>query len=71
MAKMIVVRAVYDPKAGVWLVESSDLPGLHLEGETPSALAEKLPGAVLDLLEAGGIDEWVSNPTDSLQIPRL
>ena len=54
MADMIVVKAVHDPVAGVWLVESSDVPGLFLEGDTLEALAEKLPGAILDLLEAGG-----------------
>ena len=61
MPEMIVVEAVYDPEAGVWLVGSLDVPGLSLEGETLEALAEKLPGAILDLLEAdgdveGGID---------------
>jgi hypothetical protein len=28
--------------------------GLFLEGDTLEALVEKLPGAILDLLEAGG-----------------
>jgi hypothetical protein len=54
MSEMIVVKAVHDPEAGVLLVESSDIPGLFLEGDPLEALAEKLPGAILDLLEAGG-----------------
>lgn len=54
MSKAIVVKAVHDPGAGVWLVEPSDMLGLFLEGDTLEALVEKLPGAILDLLEAGG-----------------
>jgi predicted RNase H-like HicB family nuclease len=52
--QIIVVKAARDAEAGVWFVESSDLPGLNLEADTLEALAEKLPGAILDLLEAGG-----------------
>lgn len=51
---VIVVKAVRDADAGVWLVEYSDVPGLRLEGETLEALADKLPGAILDLLECDG-----------------
>lgn len=54
MPEMIVVKAVHDAEAGVWLVESSDVPGLFLEGDTLEELAERLPCAILDLLEAGG-----------------
>lgn len=54
MPERIVVKAVHDAEAGVWLVASSDVPGLCLEGDTLEVLAEKLPGAILDLLEAGG-----------------
>jgi predicted RNase H-like HicB family nuclease len=52
--RVIVVKAARDAEAGVWYVESSDVPGLRLEGDTLEALAEKLPGAILDLLEASG-----------------
>lgn len=48
------MKAARDADAGVWFVESSDLPGLHVEADTLEALADKLPGAILDLLEAGG-----------------
>ena len=65
MQEMIVVKAVCDPEAGVWLVESSDVPGLSLEGETLKALAEKLPGAILDLLEAdGGVEGGIDLPVE-------
>lgn len=51
---VIVVKAARDAEAGVWFVESSDVPGLNLEAESLEALADKLPGAILDLLEASG-----------------
>jgi hypothetical protein len=51
---VIVVKAARDAEAGVWFVESSDVAGLNLESATLEGLAEKLPGAILDLLEAGG-----------------
>lgn len=40
----------------MWFIENSDLPGLNLEADTLEALTEKLPGAILDLLEAGGFE---------------
>ena len=52
--KVIVVKAARDQEAGVWFVESSDVPGLNLEADSLDALADQLPGAILDLLEAGG-----------------
>ena len=51
---MIVVKATFDDEAGVWISESSDLPGLHIEAATVEELNAKLPGAILDLLEDGG-----------------
>lgn len=51
---VIVVKAARDLEAGVWFVESSDVPGLNLEADSLDALADQLPGAILDLLEAGG-----------------
>ncbi|AUB78980.1 hypothetical protein BBH56_07640 [Spiribacter roseus] len=54
MLEMIVVKAIHDIDAGVWLVESSDIPGLSLEGNTLEHLAGKFPGAILDLIEASG-----------------
>jgi hypothetical protein len=35
-------------------MSSGDLPGLLLEGATIEELRKKIPGAVLDLLEASG-----------------
>jgi len=55
--KRIVVKAARDSEAGVWYVETSDLPGLNLEADTLEGLLEQLPGAVTDLLEAGNLDD--------------
>lgn len=52
---LIVVRAAYDPDAGVWYVESSDpLHGLNLEAATLDQLRDTIPNAVADLYEASG-----------------
>ena len=37
----------------MWVAQSTDLPGLVTEADTLPALAAKLPGMVLDLLEGG------------------
>ena len=49
---LIVVRAAYDPDAKVWWVEDSDtVSGLNIEAPTIDELRDKLPAAVIDLLE--------------------
>ena len=49
---LIVVRAAYDPDAKVWSVEdSAPLNGLNIEAATIDELRDKLPAAVIDLLE--------------------
>lgn len=54
MSSVIVVKAVFDPEAGVWFTESSDVHGLRIEAATIEALIERIPGAIRDLLEDGG-----------------
>ncbi|MBB5754308.1 DUF1902 domain-containing protein [Prosthecomicrobium pneumaticum] len=54
---LILVKAAHDAEAGVWYVESSDLPGLNAEAETLEGLAAKLPGIVMDLIETSGETE--------------
>ena len=51
---LIVVKVAYDAEAGVWFVESSDLPGLNVEAATVEKLKEQIPLAVADLIEAAG-----------------
>ncbi len=48
---MIVVRALWDPEAEVWVATSEDLPGLVTEADTPQALMTKLHTMIPDLLE--------------------
>jgi hypothetical protein len=57
MDRSITVKAAWDAEAEVWYIEHSDLPGLHIEAETPIALYDKLPGAIEDLLEGSGTRE--------------
>jgi hypothetical protein len=54
MSKLVVVKAVFDPEAEVWFTESSDVPGLRIEGSSVDDLMAKLPGAVVDLLQEAG-----------------
>lgn len=54
MPRLIVVRAGYDADAKVWIVEHSDLSGIHAEGDTLDELRDKLPAVVRDLIEANG-----------------
>jgi hypothetical protein len=51
MTQVIVVNAAFDPEAGVWFTESSDVYGLRIEAATLDALVERVPVAVRDLLE--------------------
>ena len=57
MGRSITVKAAWDSEAEVWYIEHCDLPGLHIEAETPIALYSKLPGAIEDLLEGSGMRE--------------
>lgn len=54
MSQVIVIKAAYDHDARVWYVESSDVPGLHIEGETLETLVAKAPDALSDLLGEDG-----------------
>jgi hypothetical protein len=64
MTQMIVVKAAFDPEAGVWYTESSDVHGLRVEAQTLDALVERLPGAVQDLLECDGQSEGLDIPIE-------
>jgi Domain of unknown function (DUF1902) len=52
--RLIIVKAGYDAQAGVWHAEDSDLPGVNAWAPTVQELSQKLPAAVLDLLEEEG-----------------
>jgi predicted RNase H-like HicB family nuclease len=51
LGRLIVVWAVWDAEAGVWVAESEDVPGLVTEADSIEALEAKLPGLIQDLLE--------------------
>jgi predicted RNase H-like HicB family nuclease len=51
LGRLIVVRAIWDPEASVWVAESEDVPGLVAEADSAEALEAKLPGLIQDLLE--------------------
>ncbi len=54
--RIAVVKAARDAEAGVWYVESSDVEGLHIEGETFEAFCRNVSLAVVDLLEGEAAD---------------
>jgi predicted RNase H-like HicB family nuclease len=47
----IVVTALWDDEAGVWVAESEHVPGLAAEAETLEALLTKLDTLIPELLE--------------------
>jgi len=63
-----VVKAAFDADAGVWFVESSDIPGLNAEAASLEALIENLPGLVADLAEASDVLADRDNPTGEYSI---
>jgi len=52
----IVVKAIWDDEACVWVASSGDLPGLNTEADTAEQLVEKLDRMIPDLLEANHCD---------------
>jgi len=62
---IIVVRAVWDHEASVWVATSDDVPGLVTEADNAEELIRKLQVMIPDLLQANGLlDECIP-----LQIP--
>ena len=51
----IVVRAEWDPEAGVYAATSDDVPGLVAEAPTPDALRDKLSRLIPELLMLNGV----------------
>ena len=68
-------QANYDPDAGVWYTESSDIHGLRIEAPSLEALIDRIPGAVQNLLEgeAGELDipiEVIAHASTRLRVPQ-
>ena len=49
---MVKLTVDFDDEAKVWYVKTSDLSGVHAEGETLDGLCGKLPAIVSDLVES-------------------
>jgi len=49
--RVAVVKAAHDDEAGVWYVQSSDVEGLRVEGDTFEAYCRDVAVGVADLLE--------------------
>jgi predicted RNase H-like HicB family nuclease len=55
--RVAVLKAAFDEEAHVWYVESSDIEGLHVEGDTFEAFRRNVAAAAADLLEDDGTEE--------------
>jgi hypothetical protein len=53
-SKPIVVNAIWDEEAKVWVATSDDVPGLATESPTLDALVPKLQAMIPELLDANG-----------------
>ena len=51
----IVVQALWDEEARVWVATSADIAGLAIEADTLERLTEKVIPAIEDLIELNGI----------------
>ena len=52
--RVAILKAAFDEDARVWYVESSDIEGLHVEGDTFEAFRSNVADAAADLLEGEG-----------------
>jgi predicted RNase H-like HicB family nuclease len=55
MAQPILVSAMWDAEAKVWIAESDQVPGLATGADTLEELVEKLKVAIPELLAENGI----------------
>ena len=49
------ILAQWDGKAGVWVAQSVDVPGLVAEADSPNILSQKLRILIPELLELNGV----------------
>lgn len=54
MKKPLMVRAVWDDEARVWVATSDDVPGLATEAATSEELVQKLKAMIPELLNENG-----------------
>ena len=53
--RLLIVRAVWDDAAAVWVATSDDVPGLVTEADTFEALREKVLALVPELMADNGV----------------
>ncbi|MDA1309309.1 MAG: DUF1902 domain-containing protein [Proteobacteria bacterium] len=53
----IIVKAIWDADAGVWVATSDDLPGLVAEADTTENLEKQVHAVIEDLLDLNGYPE--------------
>ena len=51
----IIVRAIWDAEAGVWVATSEDVPGLVAEAATFEALKQTVLTRIGELIELNGV----------------
>lgn len=51
----LIVNAVWDDEARVWVATSDDVPGLATEADDMDALVEKLKVMIPELLDVNGV----------------
>jgi predicted RNase H-like HicB family nuclease len=52
----IVVKAVWDDEARVWVAQSTDIDGLAVEADTLEELRAKVMQAIPDIIELNGLE---------------
>lgn len=52
----IIVRAIWDEEAAVWVATSTDIDGLAVEAATLETLEPKVIAAISDLLELNKVE---------------
>jgi len=55
--RVLVVNAIWDDEAKVWVATSNDVPGLVTEASTQAELVKKLKVMVPELLDANGRED--------------
>jgi hypothetical protein len=62
----LVVNAIWDDEARVWVATSDDVPGLATEADDMDALVEKLKLMIPELLDANGVTHAADVPFEIL-----
>jgi predicted RNase H-like HicB family nuclease len=58
----VVVEAIWDDEAEVWVATSDDVPGLVTEAETAEQLEQKLLVMIPEMLKENGIIQDCDHP---------